>query len=56
MITKVVGIVIVCTLPYKVYIWIQVCMFPNTHDKIRKEAREKARRKKNYEEDDLGFK
>lgn len=51
---KVVGICFLCTFPFKCYTFIQVRMFPSTHDKIRKEAIEKAKRKdnKNYDPDE----
>lgn len=43
---KIIAIVTVSWMPFKIYHWIQVCLFPNIKDKIRKEAREKARRVK----------
>lgn len=39
-------IVAIAWIPFRIYHYIQVCCFPNIKDKIRKEAKEKARRMK----------
>lgn len=51
-IAKVCGIVAISWVPFKIYDFIQFWQFPSTKDKIRKEAREKAKRNKNQDYSD----
>lgn len=52
MLLKVMGIVALSWLPFKMYHYIQFCLFPDTKDKIRKEGKEKAKRIKKLEEEE----
>jgi len=51
MMLKILGIVVISWSPFKLYFSMQYCMFPNNLDKIRKEAREKARRQNKSQND-----